>query len=213
MSLGPRLPLCSVRRTDESPNFNTPVQTTVFLSICTYSQSDNCVKYNVELINRRAAPHEIGRKRKKGLIPTPSQRIHLLIADEMMTYDNEFLEGLVKSGTMILISEIGDKTFFIAAIMAMRHSRLTVRPVPPIPAEFTRLPLGLSADRPRFRSPVPIDSTGLHWRHRSARRDDRTIRGDGMGRAQPGESHSTFTPPRTFIHQSNDASNPKNEFV
>ena len=144
-------------------------------------------------------------KKEKRSHPTPSQRIHSLIADEMMTYDNEFLEGLVKSGTMILISEIGDKTFFIAAIMAMRHSRLTVRPVPPIPAEFTRLPLGLSADRPRFRSPVPIDSTGLHWRHRSARRDDRTIRGDGMGRAQPGESHSTFTPQRTFIHQSNDA--------
>ena len=39
----------------------------------------------------------------------------------------EFLEGLVKSGTMILISEIGDKTFFIAAIMAMRHPRTTVR--------------------------------------------------------------------------------------
>ena len=38
----------------------------------------------------------------------------------------EFAEGLVKSGTMILISEIGDKTFFIAAIMAMRHSRATV---------------------------------------------------------------------------------------
>ena len=127
----------------------------------------------------------------------------------MMTYDNEFLEGLVKSGTMILISEIGDKTFFIAAIMAMRHSRLTVRPVPPIPAEFTRLPLGLSADRPRFRSPVPIDSTGLHWRHRSARRDDRTIRGDGMGRAQPGESHPTFTHQRTFIKRRN----PKNELV
>ena len=31
---------------------------------------------------------------------------------------------------MILLSEIGDKTFFIAAIMAMRHSRLTVRPLP-----------------------------------------------------------------------------------
>lgn len=40
----------------------------------------------------------------------------------------EFLEGLFKSGTMILISEIGDKTFFIAAIMAMRHARTTVRP-------------------------------------------------------------------------------------
>ena len=47
-----------------------------------------------------------------------------------MTHDNEFLEGLVKSGMMILLSEIGDKTFFIAAIMAMRHSRLTVRPLP-----------------------------------------------------------------------------------
>ena len=32
----------------------------------------------------------------------------------------EFMEGLVKSGVMILLSEIGDKTFFIAAIMAMR---------------------------------------------------------------------------------------------
>jgi len=28
---------------------------------------------------------------------------------------------------MILASEIGDKTFFIAAILAMNHSRLTVR--------------------------------------------------------------------------------------
>ena len=43
-----------------------------------------------------------------------------------MTDAGEFLEGMVKSGTMILISEIGDKTFFIAAIMAMRHSRATV---------------------------------------------------------------------------------------
>jgi Ca2+/H+ antiporter, TMEM165/GDT1 family len=43
-----------------------------------------------------------------------------------MTSTAEFFEGAVKSGTMILISEIGDKTFFIAAIMAMRHSRATV---------------------------------------------------------------------------------------
>ena len=27
---------------------------------------------------------------------------------------------------MIIVSELGDKTFFIAAIMAMRHSRATV---------------------------------------------------------------------------------------
>ena len=43
-----------------------------------------------------------------------------------MSSTAEFFEGAVKSGTMILISEIGDKTFFIAAIMAMRHSRATV---------------------------------------------------------------------------------------
>lgn len=34
--------------------------------------------------------------------------------------------GFVKSCAMVLVSEIGDKTFFIAAIMAMRNSRLQV---------------------------------------------------------------------------------------
>ena len=38
-----------------------------------------------------------------------------------------FIEGFLKSWGVILASEIGDKTFFIAAIMAMRHARLTVR--------------------------------------------------------------------------------------
>lgn len=37
-----------------------------------------------------------------------------------------FLEALGKSIGVIGASEIGDKTFFIAAIMAMRHARLTV---------------------------------------------------------------------------------------
>ncbi|CAM6095368.1 unnamed protein product [Calypogeia fissa] len=32
-------------------------------------------------------------------------------------------EGFVKATAMILVSEIGDKTFFIAALMAMRHPR------------------------------------------------------------------------------------------
>eukprot|EP00959_Pyramimonas_sp_CCMP1952_P006266 131211-Pyramimonas_sp.AAC.2 len=34
--------------------------------------------------------------------------------------------GFYKSFAMVLMSEIGDKTFFIAAIMAMKHSRSTV---------------------------------------------------------------------------------------
>ncbi|GJP52076.1 hypothetical protein CLOM_g11180 [Closterium sp. NIES-68] len=37
--------------------------------------------------------------------------------------DVGFLEGLVKAGSMILVSEIGDKTFFVAALLAMRHPR------------------------------------------------------------------------------------------
>eukprot|EP01023_Acetabularia_acetabulum_P062722 TRINITY_DN7775_c0_g1_i1.p1 TRINITY_DN7775_c0_g1~~TRINITY_DN7775_c0_g1_i1.p1 ORF type:complete len:292 (-),score=43.00 TRINITY_DN7775_c0_g1_i1:1522-2397(-) len=37
-----------------------------------------------------------------------------------------FMQGFLKSWGVILVSEIGDKTFFIAAIMAMRNPRITV---------------------------------------------------------------------------------------
>lgn len=37
-----------------------------------------------------------------------------------------FIGGFISSFSMIVVSELGDKTFFIAAIMAMRHARLTV---------------------------------------------------------------------------------------
>lgn len=37
-----------------------------------------------------------------------------------------FTDGFLTSLSMILVSELGDKTFFIAAIMAMRHSRIVV---------------------------------------------------------------------------------------
>ncbi len=40
--------------------------------------------------------------------------------------NNRFLLGLAKSLGVILASEIGDKTFFIAAVMAMRNPRMTV---------------------------------------------------------------------------------------
>jgi putative Ca2+/H+ antiporter (TMEM165/GDT1 family) len=38
----------------------------------------------------------------------------------------EFNAALTKSFVSILTSEVGDKTFFIAAILAMRYSRLPV---------------------------------------------------------------------------------------
>jgi putative Ca2+/H+ antiporter (TMEM165/GDT1 family) len=37
-----------------------------------------------------------------------------------------FLHALIASLSVIIVSELGDKTFFIAAILAMRHSRITV---------------------------------------------------------------------------------------
>jgi len=54
------------------------------------------------------------------------RRASVVVRVVAMSSTVPFLEGAVKSGTMILISEIGDKTFFIAAIMAMRHSQITV---------------------------------------------------------------------------------------
>lgn len=42
--------------------------------------------------------------------------------------DNDlgFVHAFIASISVIVVSELGDKTFFIAAIMAMRHSRLVV---------------------------------------------------------------------------------------
>lgn len=40
--------------------------------------------------------------------------------------DENFLRAFMKSFLMILVTEIGDETFIIAAIMAMRHPRLVV---------------------------------------------------------------------------------------
>lgn len=40
--------------------------------------------------------------------------------------DLGFIHAFVASISVILVSELGDKTFFIAAIMAMRHSRITI---------------------------------------------------------------------------------------
>ena len=37
-----------------------------------------------------------------------------------------FIHAFLASISVIIVSELGDKTFFIAAIMAMRYSRLTV---------------------------------------------------------------------------------------
>merc|ERR1719295_840163 len=37
-----------------------------------------------------------------------------------------FIHGFIATLVVIIVSELGDKTFFIAAIMAMRHPRITI---------------------------------------------------------------------------------------
>lgn len=67
--------------------------------------------------------------------PEPRQRIAVQAEEDPqpVPVDNGgvsakdgFIGGLISSFSMIVVSELGDKTFFIAAIMAMRHSRLIV---------------------------------------------------------------------------------------
>lgn len=47
-----------------------------------------------------------------------------VLANELAAEDS--VQALVQSFTMIIVSEIGDKTFLIAAILAMRHARAFV---------------------------------------------------------------------------------------
>jgi len=46
--------------------------------------------------------------------------------DGTSTLKGNFVDGFTASISVILLTELGDKTFFIAAIMAMRHPRLIV---------------------------------------------------------------------------------------
>lgn len=49
-----------------------------------------------------------------------------LVQPEKSLIDVGFIHAFVASLSVIFVSELGDKTFFIAAIMAMRHPRLTI---------------------------------------------------------------------------------------
>ncbi|XP_059178426.1 transmembrane protein 165-like [Physella acuta] len=43
-----------------------------------------------------------------------------------MDTESTFINGFMRSMSVIIVSELGDNTFFLAAIMAMKHSRLAV---------------------------------------------------------------------------------------
>ena len=50
----------------------------------------------------------------------------LNVGSQIISLTSNFVVSSVNSLIMILVTELGDKTFFIAAILAMRHMRLVV---------------------------------------------------------------------------------------
>ncbi len=93
------------------------------------------------------------------------------------------MSGFTRSAVMILVSEIGDKTFFIAAIMAMRHPQLTARS-----ARDTRnrqCVFALRADAP---------PPGAGRRAERAVGHDGAVSGDGVGSAGAGARRAAVAP-------------------
>uniref|UniRef100_A0A7N4Q037 GDT1 family protein n=1 Tax=Sarcophilus harrisii TaxID=9305 RepID=A0A7N4Q037_SARHA len=58
--------------------------------------------------------------------PIPASPIHINNEDPAGQTNLGFIHAFVAAISVIIVSELGDKTFFIAAIMAMRYNRLTV---------------------------------------------------------------------------------------
>eukprot|EP00095_Tigriopus_kingsejongensis_P008492 snap_masked-scaffold18_size714446-processed-gene-6.0 protein:Tk08492 transcript:snap_masked-scaffold18_size714446-processed-gene-6.0-mRNA-1 annotation:"transmembrane protein 165" len=61
-----------------------------------------------------------------GALDRPVERVEPMGPSEPVAGSSGFVHGFVATLSVIIVSELGDKTFFIAAIMAMRHSRATV---------------------------------------------------------------------------------------
>lgn len=70
--------------------------------------------------------HKIGKNKEIHVRRTDNRRDGTDATDESTNGNLSFFHGFLASLSVILVSELGDKTFFIAAIMAMRHSRVTV---------------------------------------------------------------------------------------
>ncbi|XP_054261621.1 transmembrane protein 165 isoform X2 [Macrosteles quadrilineatus] len=90
--------------------------------ICIY------VFYNIiSFISAEKEPVEDEIIKTDSITPSPMSAVELPTLEQPSEITLPgFIHAFVASLSVIIVSEIGDKTFFIAAIMAMKHSRLTV---------------------------------------------------------------------------------------
>ncbi|GAB6019118.1 hypothetical protein CHUAL_000739 [Chamberlinius hualienensis] len=94
------------------------------------------ILHNVYMYNCEKEPVDVDDRPKVGQQPVKSSNSSdsdfgdfkrpAPILDKFKDNELGFIHALVAAVSVIVVSELGDKTFFIAAIMAMRHSRLTV---------------------------------------------------------------------------------------
>lgn len=97
------------------------------LALCTVAQDEGSVSPDPAARVAIDSPKSAG-----GDSPQSAEGVSAEVAsvDSILQLDDgvdpDFKNAFLASISMILVSELGDKTFFIAAIMAMRHSRFTV---------------------------------------------------------------------------------------
>jgi len=86
------------------------------------------ILYNiVTVISAEKEPVEDEVIKTDSITPSPMSAVQLPAVESPSEITIPgFIHAFIASISVIIVSEIGDKTFFIAAIMAMKHSRLTV---------------------------------------------------------------------------------------
>ncbi|XP_061680919.1 transmembrane protein 165 [Syngnathoides biaculeatus] len=81
------------------------------------------------LVGVAAIPEEANADKEQPPVekaPTAPSSLLVVKEDDSTKGNVGFIHAFVASISVIIVSELGDKTFFIAAIMAMRYNRLTV---------------------------------------------------------------------------------------
>ncbi|XP_068134677.1 putative divalent cation/proton antiporter TMEM165 [Hyperolius riggenbachi] len=71
-------------------------------------------------------PHRPEQQARPEKLPSQLPAVHTGNLEFSSTGNLGFIHAFVAAISVIIVSELGDKTFFIAAIMAMRYNRLTV---------------------------------------------------------------------------------------